>query len=80
MEGTELNEKRIAGYLADSVMLVTALSPVIGYINSAHIAEKAMAEDKTLKQAALESGKVTERQFDEIVDASKMIGSGVAGA
>jgi fumarate hydratase, class II len=80
VEGTELNEKKIAGYLAESVMLVTALSPVIGYINSAHIAEKAIAEDKTLKQAALESGKVTERQYDEIVDPRKMIGHGIAGA
>src|SRR5271167_1490167 len=43
-----------------SVMLVTALSPVIGYQNAAHIAEKAIADGTTLKQAALASGKVTE--------------------
>lgn len=49
VEGTQLNEKKIAQYVADSVMLVTALSPVIGYENSAHIAEAALAQDKTLK-------------------------------
>jgi fumarate hydratase class II len=80
VEDTALNEKKIAGYVADSVMLVTALSPVIGYINAAHIAEAAITEDKTLKQAALESGKVTEAQYDRIVDPLKMVGHGLAGA
>ena len=80
VEGTTLNEKKIAGYVADSVMLVTALSPVIGYINAAHIAEAAIAEDKTLKRAALESGKVTEAEYDRIVDPLKMVGHGLAGA
>ena len=80
VEGTKLNEKKISEYVNDSVMLVTALSPVIGYINSAHIAEKAMAEGKTLKQAALDSGKVTEQQFDQVVNPEKMVGHGVSGA
>ena len=80
VEGTELNQKKIADYVGDSVMLVTALSPVIGYINAAHIAEKANADGSTLKVAALASGKVTEEQFDQIVDPSNMVGHGVGGA
>ena len=59
-------------------MLVTALSPVIGYQQAAKIAEKASAEGLTLRQAAL--GSVTEEQFDNIVRPETMIGSGLAGA
>jgi fumarate hydratase class II len=80
VDGTQLNEKRIRRYVEESVMLVTALSPVIGYDKAAAIAHHAMAADLTLKQAALESGAVSERQFDELVDPRKMVGSGVAGA
>ncbi len=80
VEGTRLNEKRIAEYVAGSVMLVTALSPVTGYHKAAHIAEHAMAEGLTLKDAALRSGVVTEAQFDELVDLRAMIGDGLAGA
>ncbi len=80
VEGTELNEKKIAQYVADSMMLVTALSPVIGYINAAHIAESGMAAGVTLKEAALKSGHVTEEQFDKYVNPNNMVGKGVAGA
>ena len=80
VDGTTLNEKKIAQYVADSVMLVTALSPVIGYQNAAHIAESALAEDKTLKEAALASGKVTAEKFEEVVNPLTMVGTGVAGA
>jgi fumarate hydratase, class II len=80
VEGTELNEEKIKSYVGDSVMLVTALSPVIGYINAAHIAEKATAEGLTLKAAALASGKVTEEEFDRVVNPLDMVGRGVAGA
>ncbi len=80
VEGTDLNRARIQDYVDGSVMLVTALSPVIGYQNAAHIAEKAIADGTTLKAAALASGKVTEAQFDAIVKPLDMIGSGLAGA
>ncbi|GAA0265629.1 class II fumarate hydratase [Cryptosporangium japonicum] len=80
VEGTELNRKKIAGYLGESLMLVTALSPVIGYQNAAHIAEAALADDQTLRAAALASGKVTAEQFDQIVQPEKMVGHGVGGA
>ena len=61
-------------------MLVTALSPVIGYDKASRIAHEAMDEDLTLKQAALRSRAVTEQQFDEALDPRKMVGSGLAGA
>ena len=80
VEGTKLNEKRIARYVEESVMLVTALSPVIGYDKASKIAHKAMDDDLTLKQAAVKSGDVSEQQFDEVVDPRKMVGNGVAGA
>ena len=80
VEGTKLNENRIQQYVDDSVMLVTALSPVIGYEKSSKIAQKAMNEDLTLRQAAMNSGDVSEKQFDDVVDPKKMVGDGVGGA
>jgi fumarate hydratase, class II len=80
VEGTELNEKRIAQHVTESVMLVTALSPVIGYDKASAIAHEAMEHDLTLREAALRSGEVTEEQFDQAVDARKMVGHGLAGA
>ena len=62
-----------------SLMLVTALSAVIGYDKAAAIAHKAHAENLTLKEAALQSGYIDEKQFDESVDPEKMIGD-VAGS
>jgi fumarate hydratase class II len=78
--GTQLNTEKIAQYVGDSVMLVTALSPEIGYQNSAHIAEDAIAKGTTLREAALASGTVTAEQFDKIVNPLDMVGTGVSGA
>lgn len=80
VKGTELNAKKIASYVGESLMLVTALSPVIGYQNAAHIAENALANDQTLREAALASGKVTAEQFDSIVIPASLVGTGVGGA
>ncbi|MEA2776082.1 MAG: fumarate hydratase, class [Acetobacteraceae bacterium] len=80
VEGTTLDEKKIAGYVENSLMLVTALSPVIGYQKAAHIAETADAEGLSLRQAALKSGDVDEATFDRVVDAKAMVGEGVGGA
>ena len=66
--GTELNQDKITHYVNESLMLVTALSPVIGYQNAAHIAEAALAKGQTLKEAALASGHVDEHTFDSVVD------------
>jgi fumarate hydratase class II len=73
VEGTKLNEKRIAQFVQNSLMLVTALSPVIGYDKASKIAHKAMDEETTLKQAALATGWIDEKTFDEVVDAKKMV-------
>ena len=73
VEGTTLNEKRIAQFVENSLMLVTALSPVIGYDRASKIAHKAMDEDTTLKQAALATGWIDEKTFDDVVDPRKMV-------
>jgi fumarate hydratase class II len=80
VEGTVLNRDRIDGYVDQSLMLVTALSPVIGYQNAAHIAEDAAASGTTLKETAIKSGKVSEADYDRIIVPRNMIGEGVAGA
>jgi fumarate hydratase class II len=78
--GTELNDDKICQYVNESLMLVTALSPVIGYQNAAHIAEAALANNQTLREAALASGHVDSETFDSVVDPLSMIGDGVSGA
>jgi len=80
VEGTEILREKIQSYVEGSVMLVTALSPVIGYQNAAHIAEKAIADGTTLKEAALASGKVDEALFDKTIRPLDMVGRGLAGA
>lgn len=80
VDGTELNRRKIAQYVNESLMLVTALSPVIGYQNAAHIAESALANDQSLKEAALASGQVDEKTFDSLIDPLSMVGDGVSGA
>jgi fumarate hydratase, class II len=80
IEGTTLNREQIDRYVANSLMLVTALSPVIGYQNAAHIAEKAAAEGTTLREAAIASGKIRADEYDRIIIPEMMIGSGLAGA
>ncbi len=80
VEGTRLNEKRIDEMVGRSLMLVTALSPVIGYDKASEIAHKANDADLSLKEAALQSGYIDEARFNEIVDPRKMVGDGVAGS
>ncbi len=79
IEGTKPNLKRIKEYVDRSLMLVTALSPVIGYDKASKIAHYAMDNDLTLKAAALKLGFVTEEQFDRVVDPAKMVKPYVAG-
>ena len=67
--------ERIDHNLRESLMLVTALNPHIGYENAAKIAKKAHKENKTLKEAAVELGLVTPEQFDEWVRPENMVGS-----
>lgn len=80
VEGTKPNLKRISEHLERSLMLVTALVPVIGYDRASQIAHYAMDNDLTLKAAALKLGFVTEAEFDRIVDPAKMVKPYVASA
>jgi len=80
VEGTKPNLKKINEYVERSLMLVTALSPVIGYDKASKIAHYAMDNDLTLKQAALKLGFVTEVEFDRVVDPKKMVTPYVATA
>ncbi|MGA8188747.1 MAG: class II fumarate hydratase [Candidatus Sulfotelmatobacter sp.] len=80
VEGTKPNLKKIKEYVDRSLMLVTALSPVIGYDKSSKIAHYALDNDLTLKQAALKLGFVTEEEFDRVVDPAKMVRPYVAKA
>ena len=72
--GIEPNMAAINRNLENSLMLVTALNPIIGYDNSAKIAKKAHREHKTLRQAAMESGLISEEDFNRAVDPKKMVG------
>jgi len=80
VEGTKPNLKKIAEYVERSLMLVTALSPVIGYDKASKIAHYAMDNDLTLKAAAMKLGFVSEEEFDRVVDPSKMVRPYVATA
>jgi fumarate hydratase, class II len=80
IEGTKPNLKKINEYVERSLMLVTALSPVIGYDKASKIAHYAMDNDLTLKEAALKLGYVTEAEFDRVVDPKKMVKPYVAAA
>jgi fumarate hydratase class II len=74
VEGIEPNRERIRQHLANSLMLVTALNPHIGYDNAAKIAKTAHKTGKTLKETAVELGLVTPKQFDQWVKPEKMVG------
>jgi fumarate hydratase class II len=78
VEGTRPNLKRIADYVNRSLMLVTALSPVIGYDKASKIAHHAMDNELTLREAALQLGFVSAEDFDRIVDPRKMVAPYVA--
>jgi fumarate hydratase, class II len=80
VEGTRPNRPHIEEMLGRSLMLVTALSPVIGYDKASAIAHLANDEGLSLREAALKSGFVDGALFDQIVDPTKMVGHGVAGS
>jgi len=80
VEGTKPNLKKIKEYVDRSLMLVTALSPVIGYDKASKIAHYALDNDLTLKEGALKLGFVSEAEFDRVVDPAKMTHPYVAKA
>jgi fumarate hydratase class II len=79
VEGTEPNLEQISKFVQRSLMLVTALSPVIGYDKASQVAHYALDHDLTLKEAALKLGVVSAAEFERIVDPRKMVRPYVAG-
>ena len=73
VKGIKANKKKIQEHLDNSLMLVTALAPYIGYDNAANIAKKALKNNTTLKYEALKSGLIKEKDYKKIVDPKKMI-------
>ena len=73
IKGLKADKEKIKNYLDDSLMLVTALAPRIGYDNAAKIAKKALKNKTTLKIEALKSGLIDEKDYDKIVVPKKMI-------
>ncbi|MGZ4892932.1 MAG: class II fumarate hydratase [Halobacteriota archaeon] len=78
IEGTEPNKKQIDNFLAQSLMLVTAVSPLIGYDNASKLAHYALDNDLTLKEAVLELKYMSEEEFDRVADPAKMVYPNVA--
>jgi fumarate hydratase, class II len=74
IEDVALDEARVARYVNESLMLVTALSPVIGYDKAAEIAHRATEHRTTLREAAIASGFISAEEFDRIVVPRKMVG------
>ena len=74
VNGIKANKKKIKEHLDNSLMLVTALAPKIGYDNAAKIAKSALKNKTTLKLEALKTGLISDKEFDKIVDPKKMIG------
>ena len=70
----EPNRKKLEHHLQRSLMLVTALTPIIGYDKSSQIAHHALEHDVSLKEAAIKLGHLSAEEFDRIVDPKKMIG------
>ena len=73
VKGLKADKIKIKNYLDNSLMLVTALSPKIGYDNAAKIAKKALKNGTTLKQEAIKSGLITIKEYEKTVNPKKMI-------
>ena len=73
VKGLKADKKRIKQLLDNSLMLVTALTPRIGYDNAAKIAKNALKNNTTLKYEALKSKLIKEKDYDKIVDPRRMI-------
>tara|TARA_B100001245_G_C22761839_1_gene368594 strand:- start:540 stop:806 length:267 start_codon:yes stop_codon:yes gene_type:complete len=73
IKGLKADKKKIKKFLDNSLMLVTALAPKVGYDNAAKIAKRAHKNDTTLKEEAIKSGLITEKEYTKIVNPKKMI-------
>jgi len=75
VEGITLNREQLDRNVQECLMLVTALSPIIGYDKAAKIAHDALEKNLTLREAAVASGAISGEEFDRTIDASKMVGN-----
>ena len=73
VSGLKADKKRIKDLLDNSLMLITALSPVLGYDNSAKIAKRALKNNTTLREEVIKTGLISEKQYDKIVNPRKMV-------
>ena len=72
VKGIKANKKRIKDHLDNSLMLVTALAPKIGYDNAAKIAKRALKNGTKLKEEAIKTGLINEKEYNFLIDPSKM--------
>lgn len=77
--GLQANREKALGWLAKNAILVTALNPVIGYLNGAAIAKEAMATNRTIKEVVVEKGLLTAAEADKLLDVRKMTDGGIQG-
>jgi fumarate hydratase class II len=77
--GVTANREKAEGWLAKNAILVTALNPVIGYLNGAAVAKEAMATGKTIKEVVVEKGLLAADQVDALIDARKLTEGGIQG-
>ena len=73
IKGLKADKKRINELLNNSLMLITALAPKVGYDNAAKIAKTALKNNTTLKHESLKSGLINEKEYNKIVDPKRMI-------
>jgi fumarate hydratase, class II len=74
IQGIKLDQSRIDKFVGESLMLVTVLSPIIGYDKASAIAHRALDQNMTLREAALSGGFISAEEFDRVVDPKKMVG------
>lgn len=77
--GLKANPEKAHGWLAKNAILVTALNPVIGYLNGAAIAKEAMASNRTIKEVVVEKGLLSAEEADKLLDARQMTEGGIQG-
>ena len=77
--GLKANSEKAHGWLAKNAILVTALNPVIGYLNGAAIAKEAMASNRTIKEVVVEKGLLSAEEADKLLDARQMTEGGIQG-
>jgi fumarate hydratase class II len=75
--GLVANREKASGWLAKNAILVTALNPVIGYLQGAEVAKEAIATNRTIKEVVVEKGYLTAAEADRILDAHQMTEGGI---